>query len=77
MKENNSDYQMHKIRFYAPVDVMEKLVAYDGTLIESSVKRVLTGSETQTNCLCQFTTLNCGKVTAQQRLINYLIQALK
>jgi hypothetical protein len=56
---------------------MEKLVNYDGSLIESKVKRVLTGSDDQVNITCQFSTANCGKVVAQQRLINFLINALK
>jgi len=73
---NKTESTIHRIRFYCSPEVMEKLTAYDGTLIESKVKRVLTGHENQKNILCQFTTMNCGKVTAQQRLITYLINSL-
>jgi len=70
-------YTNHRIRFYCDIQTMEKLVNYDGSLIESKVKRVLTGDENQVNCTVQFSTSNCGKVVAQQRLINFLINALK
>jgi len=70
-------YTNHRIRFYCDHETMEKLVNFDGSLIESKVKRVLTGDENQVNCTVQFSTSNCGKVVAQQRLINFLINALK
>jgi K+-sensing histidine kinase KdpD len=73
----NTKYENHRIRFYCDQETMEKLVNYDGSLIESKVKRVLTGSDDQVNITCQFSTAHCGKVVAQQRLINFLINALK
>jgi len=66
----------HKIRFYAPATAVFKIVNCDGSLLESNFKRVDTGNEKQSNALIQFTTHNCGKVTAQQRLITLLIDCL-
>jgi hypothetical protein len=77
MESNNNKYENHRIRFYCDQETMEKLVNYDGSLIESKVQRVLTGSDDQVNITCQFSTAHCGKVVAQQRLINFLINALK
>lgn len=57
MNENNMEnnkYENHRIRFYCDHETMEKLVNYDGSLIESKVKRVLTGSDEQVNITCQF-----------------------
>jgi hypothetical protein len=77
IKQMEDKYTNHRIRFYCDRETMEKLVSYDGSLIESKVKRVLTGNDDQANCTVQFSTSNCGKVVAQQRLINFLINALK
>jgi len=75
--ETTEKYTNHRWRFYCDHETMEKLINYDGTLIESKVKRVLTGKEDQKNCTVQFSTANCGRTVAVQRLINYLINALK
>lgn len=64
---------MHRYRFHVPPAKLEKLLYPDPELmqlIESSVKKL-----GEVNMI-QFTTLNCGKTTAQQRLIKYLINTL-
>ena len=68
--ENN---KLHRYRFHAPAEKMEKLLNPDAELmqlIESSVKHL-----GELNMI-QFTTQNCGKTIAQQRLIKYLIYTL-
>lgn len=65
--------KLHRFRFHAPADKQEKLLAPDPELmqlIESSVKPL--GDLN----MIQFTTQNCGKTIAQQRLIKYLINTL-
>lgn len=65
--------KLHRFRFHAPVDKQAKLLAPDPELmqlIESSVKPL--GDLN----MIQFTTQNCGKTIAQQRLIKYLINTL-
>jgi hypothetical protein len=65
--------KLHRFRFHAPVDKQEKLLSPDPELmqlIESSVKPL--GDLN----MIQFTTSNCGKTIAQQRLIKYLINTL-
>ena len=71
---NMEDYKNHRFRFHAPADALEKLCNPDEDfmkLIESSVKPL--GDLN----MIQFTTGNCGKTIAQQRLIKYLIYTLK
>jgi len=68
------DNKQHRFRFHAPEDVKDKLLNADPelmSLIESSVKPL--GDLN----MIQFTTNNCGKTIAQQRLIKYLIYTLK
>lgn len=69
MKEQS----LHRYRFHVPAEKMERLLNPNAELmqlIESSVKKL--GDLN----MIQFTTLNCGKTTAQQRLIKYLINTL-
>ena len=68
------DNKHHRFRFHAPNEVLDKLLTPDTEfmlLIESSVKKL--GDLN----MIQFTTSNCGKTIAQQRLIKYLINTLK
>lgn len=77
--ENKTGY--HNYRFLCRKEVAEKLLNYDGSLLESKVKQVATDLEqdeqpdTKTVFL-QFTTQNCGQRVAQQRLIKYMLEAL-
>lgn len=77
--ENKTGY--HNYRFMCRREVAEKLLSYDGSLLEAKVKQVATDLEqdeqpTTANVLLQFTTQNCGQRVAQQRLIRFLIEAL-
>ena len=77
--ENKTGY--HNYRFLCRKEVADKLLAYDGSLLESKVKQVATDLEQdeqpQTkNLFLQFTTQNCGQRVAQQRLIKFMIEAL-
>jgi hypothetical protein len=77
--ENKTGY--HNYRFICRREVAEKLIAYDGSLLEAKVKQVATDLEqdeqpTTANIAVQFTTQNCGQRVAQQRLIKFLIEAL-
>jgi len=77
--ENKTGY--HNYRFICRREVAEKLIAYDGSLLEAKVKQVATDLEQDeqpmtANIAVQFTTQNCGQRVAQQRLIKFLIEAL-
>lgn len=77
--ENKTGY--HNYRFICRREVAEKLIAYDGSLLEAKVKQVATDLDqdeqpTTANIAVQFTTQNCGQRVAQQRLIKFLIEAL-
>jgi hypothetical protein len=77
--ENKTGY--HNYRFICRREVADKLLAYDGSLLEAKVKQVATDLEQdeQTdnkNIFLQFSTQNCGQRVAQQRLIKFLIEAL-
>lgn len=77
--ENKTGY--HNYRFICRREVAEKLIAYDGSLLEAKVKQVATDLEqdeqpTTANIAVQFSTQNCGQRVAQQRLIKFLIEAL-
>lgn len=77
--ENKTGY--HNYRFICRREVAEKLIAYDGSLLEAKIKQVATDLEqdeqpTTANIAVQFTTQNCGQRVAQQRLIKFLIEAL-
>lgn len=79
MESNKTNY--HNYRFFVRKEVAEKLLTYDGSLIESKVKQVATNladeeQPTNNNILLQFSTQNCGQRVAQQRLIKFLIEAL-
>jgi hypothetical protein len=70
---NDKQVGLHRYRFHVPESKKEKLLKPDPefmSLIESSVK------EMEEKNILQFTTSNCGKNVAQQRLIKYLIQTL-
>jgi hypothetical protein len=65
--------KLHRFRFHVPAEKQETLLSPSAELmqlIESSVK-ILPDLN-----MIQFTTSNCGKTTAQQRLIKYLIYTL-
>jgi hypothetical protein len=77
--ENKTGY--HNYRFLCRKEVAEKLLNYDGSLLESKVKQVATDLEQDEqpdtkNVFLQFTTQNCGQRVAQQRLIKYMLEAL-
>jgi hypothetical protein len=77
--ENKTGY--HNYRFICRREVAEKLLNYDGSLLEAKVKQVATDLEqdeqpTSATMLLQFSTQNCGQRVAQQRLIKFLIEAL-
>lgn len=77
--ENKTGY--HNYRFICRKEVAEKLLSYDGSLLEAKVKQVATDLEqdeqpSNANLFLQFTTQNCGQRVAQQRLIKFLIEAL-
>jgi hypothetical protein len=77
--ENKTGY--HNYRFLCKKEVAEKLMAYDGSLLEAKVKQVATDLEQDEqpdskNIFLQFSTQNCGQRVAQQRLIKFLIEAL-
>lgn len=72
----SNESKTHRVRFYAPVSAAEKILAFDCSLYESEMKRVFTGDENQKNVTIQFSTYNCGRVTANQRLIKILISSL-
>jgi hypothetical protein len=77
--ENKTGY--HNYRFLCRKEVAEKLLNYDGSLLESKVKQVATDLEQDEqpdtkNVFLQFTTQNCGQRVAQARLIKYLIESL-
>lgn len=77
--ENKTGY--HNYRFLCRREVAEKLMNYDGSLLESKVKQVATDLEQDEqsdtkNIFLQFTTQNCGQRVAQQRLIKFFLEAL-
>jgi hypothetical protein len=77
--ENKTGY--HNYRFICRREVADKLLAYDGSLLEAKVKQVATDLEQDEqpdnkNIFLQFSTQNCGQRVAQQRLIKFLIEAL-
>jgi hypothetical protein len=77
--ENKTGY--HNYRFLCKKEVAEKLMAYDGSLLEAKVKQVATDLEQDEqpdskNIFLQFSTQNCGQRVAQQRLIKFFIEAL-
>ena len=77
--ENKTGY--HNYRFLCRKEVAEKLLSYDGSLLESKVKQVATDLEQDEqpdtkNVFLQFTTQNCGQRVAQQRLIKYMLESL-
>lgn len=77
--ENKTGY--YNYRFMCRREVAEKLLSYDGSLLEAKVKQVATDLEqdeqpNSANLFLQFTTQNCGQRVAQQRLIKFLIEAL-
>ena len=77
--ENKTGY--HNYRFLCRKEVAEKLLAYDGSLLESKVKQVATDLEQDEQpdsktVFLQFTTQNCGQRVAQQRLIKYMLESL-
>jgi hypothetical protein len=77
--ENKTGY--HNYRFICRREVAEKLLNYDGSLLEAKVKQVATDLEqdeqpTSATIFLQFSTQNCGQRVAQQRLIKFLIEAL-
>ncbi len=77
--ENKTGY--HNYRFFCKKEVAEKLLNYDGSLLEAKVKQVATSLEEDeqqnpVSLFLQFSTQNCGQRVAQQRLIKFLIEAL-
>lgn len=66
-------------RFRVPVQIGAELCKYDGSIFESQFKRVQTDlatDETPSNVYIQFSTQNCGKTIAIQRLVACLIESL-
>ena len=66
-------------RFRVPVKVWAKLQSADLSIFESKFKRVATSlddEEQPSYVYVQFSTQNCGKTIAIQRLVAYLIENL-
>jgi hypothetical protein len=66
-------------RFRVPVKVWTKLEGADLSIFESKFKRVATsleGDEQPAYVYVQFSTQNCGKTIAIQRLVACLIESM-
>ena len=67
-------------RFRVPAEIWTKLEAADLSIFESRFKRVATSladDEQPSYVYVQFSTQNCGRTTAIQRLVACLIESIK
>lgn len=77
--ENTETPQRTNWRFRVPAHLWPKLESQDLTIFESKFKRVATSlsdDEQPSYIYVQFSTQNCGRTIAMQRLVACLIEAL-
>lgn len=77
--ENTETPQRTNWRFRVPAHLWPKLESQDLTIFESKFKRVATSlndDEQPSYVYVQFSTQNCGRTIAMQRLVACLIEAL-